>query len=183
MRPTGTVVVVAGPPGSGKSTIGRTVAAASGAALLDQDTLTNPLMARIAVLSGAGDDLDHPSLRGAVRAARYECLRDTAAEIASLGCSVVVVAPFTSEIVDPQAWREFSAPLAARSVLVVVSIDPAESLRRRRSRASSRDLVMPPDARPAAPQRPGPHVDLIVDGSAPDEVSSAQILSLTTGPR
>lgn len=58
---------VAGSPGSGKSTLGRAVAARLGACVLDLDTATNPLLAQLAALTGAGDDLDHPSLRGPIR--------------------------------------------------------------------------------------------------------------------
>lgn len=169
-------VVIGGPPGSGKSSIGREVARRLGAALLDQDTVTNPLVAEIAALTGAGDDLDHPSLRGSVRQARYYCLRDTAAEIVSLGCPAVVVAPFTAELRDPVAWQRFSA-MVPGALLVAVVVDPAEALRRMLSRASARDSKLIGTAPPAAPPPPGGHVGLVVDGG----LSPAETADLVLG--
>ena len=72
----GPVVCVAGQPGSGKTTLGVALADRMGAVVLDMDTATNPLIAAIADLIGAGDDWDHPGLGGPVRAARYRCLVD-----------------------------------------------------------------------------------------------------------
>ncbi|WP_353649954.1 AAA family ATPase [Nakamurella sp. A5-74] len=168
------VIVIGGAPGSGKTSIGKLLARSTGAALLDQDTLTNPLIAQIAALTGAGDDLDHPSLRGEVRAARYACLRDAAAEISGLGCPVVVVAPFTSEIADPIAWQQFSGMLSG-TVLVAVSIDPAESLRRRRMRGLARDGTVAVGSGRAPGAEPGLHVDLVVDGAGFPEELAEQI--------
>ena len=180
-EPPATVIVVGGAPGSGKTTVGALLARRTGAALLDQDTVTNPLIAQIAALTGAGDDLDHPSLRGPVREARYACLRDTAAEISALGCPVVVVAPFTGELRDPVAWQQFSAPFGS-SVLVAVTIDPAESLRRRLSRGSVRDRKLTTDVPAVAADPPGPHVDLVVDGTRSTDELVDEIVSLTTSP-
>ena len=173
---TATVVVLGGAPGSGKTTIGAALARLTGAALLDQDTVTNPLIAQIAALTGAGDDLDHPSLRGPVREARYACSRDTAAEIAGLGCPVVVVAPFTAELRDPVAWQQFSA-LWGPSLLVAVTIDPAESLRRRLSRGEVRDRKLFGAPPPPAGAELGRHVDVVLDGALAVESLVAEILS------
>lgn len=171
-----TCVVIGGAPGSGKSSIGRELARRTGAALLDQDTVTNPLVAEIAALTGAGDDLDHPSLRGSVRDARYACLRDTAAEISALGCPVVVVAPFTAELRDVAAWQRFSAGLPG-VVLVAVAIDPAEARRRMLSRGSARDAKLAAAPPPAPAARPGEHVDLVLDGALPVDESVARALA------
>lgn len=175
------VIVIGGLPGSGKTTVGALLARTIGAALLDQDTVTNPLIAEIAALTGAGDDLDHPSLRGAVRDARYACLRDTAAEISSLGCPVVVVAPFTAEMIDPVAWQQFSSDFHS-SLLVAITIDPAESLRRRLSRGHVRDQKLGGSA-PAVGGFPvGGHVDLVLDGALPPEDLVAEIGSAADFP-
>lgn len=170
------VIVIGGAPGSGKSSIGKLLARSSGAALLDQDTVTNPLIAQIAALTGAGDDLDHPSLRGEVRSARYACLRDTAAEISTLGCAVVVVAPFTAELRDPVAWQEFSSAFDS-PLLVAVTIDPTESLRRRLSRGLARDRRLAASASAPASDLPGDHVDLVVDGALSVDVLVDEIRS------
>src|SRR4051794_1428218 len=94
------VYVVAGPAGSGKSTLGRALAGVTGAVVLDQDIATNPLMAQLALLVGAGNDLDHPALRGPVRQARYQCIVDVEVDNGRLGRDVVMIAPFTAECTD-----------------------------------------------------------------------------------
>lgn len=201
MSPPIWVFAVGGLPGSGKSTFGRAMAVAVGGALLDNDTLTNPLMARIAALTGAGDDLDHPSLRGPVRDARYDCLRDTAAEVAGVGCSVVLVAPFTAELADPVAWQRFSAPLRMAGVtgvfLVQTLVEPATALRRRAARGQVRDRKLQqgrvpglgPVASAAAAAAAGTAgtagasvvrsavADLFVDGTADAGAEAARVLA------
>ncbi|UJH69993.1 AAA family ATPase [Ornithinimicrobium sp. INDO-MA30-4] len=42
MQPVPWVILVTGPPGSGKSSVGAALARHLGAALLDQDSMTNP---------------------------------------------------------------------------------------------------------------------------------------------
>lgn len=136
------LVAVGGIPGSGKSTLAQALAGRLGAALLDLDTLTNPLLSLLAAATGAGDDLDHPSLRGEVRDARYRCLADTAAQVVSAGCSAVAVAPFTVELAELIAWQEFSGSgsnPAISSVLICVHIDPAVARQRRNVRGLPRD--------------------------------------------
>ncbi len=97
-------LLVTGPAGSGKSTLAAAVAGRVGAALLDQDVLTNPLVAIVADLLGAGDDIDHPRLRALVRDVRYAVLLDVAEAPLALGLDVVMVAPFTAEVSSTQAW-------------------------------------------------------------------------------
>lgn len=194
-RPT-QVFAVGGVPGSGKTTFGRALAMAIGGALLDLDTLTNPLLARIAARTGAGDDLDHPSLRGAVRDARYACLRDTGAEVAAVGCPVVMVAPFTAELADPVAWQQFSAALPptgmSRVFLLQTLVDPAVALRRRVARGSARDRKLRHDGSPAADvvgaaggqQDRSTVADLFVDGTVDAGAEAARVLAaLGTLPR
>ncbi|MGI8417360.1 MAG: AAA family ATPase [Nakamurella sp.] len=136
------LVAVGGIPGSGKSTLAQALAGRLDAALLDLDTLTNPLLSLLAAAAGAVDDLGHPSLRGEVRDARYRCLADTAAQVVSAGCSAVAVAPFTLELAEPIAWQEFSGPgsnPAVSSVLICMHIDPAVARQRRNVRGLPRD--------------------------------------------
>lgn len=160
------VYVVAGPAGSGKSTLGRALAGVTGAVVLDQDIATNPLMAQLALLVGAGDDLDHPALRGPVRQARYQCLIDVAVDNGRLGRDVVMIAPFTAECTDRQAWLELSRQLAPAHVrLIWVTVPPEVALSRRVRRNLARDTLA---AHTGLPQpAPTPVVDhLSASGSA-----------------
>lgn len=177
------VVSVGGPPGAGKTTLGRALAVALRAALLDLDTLTNPLVEQIAVRAGAGADPDHPALRGAVRRARYECLRDTAADVAGCGCSAVLVAPFTEELADPSAWAAFARLLIAAGPgpdqglvprLVDVVTDPEIAMTRRALRGLPRDRVF---ARLPAVGR-SPSADFRADGTADPVAEAARLAAL-----
>ena len=138
-----TAIVVAGPPASGKSSLGRALARRLPAALLDQDVLTRPLVAVVAGLVGAGDDLDHPRLRGLVRDARYECLLDSAGLQLRCGTHVVIVAPFTAETMEPVRWQTVQARLQASGATAVhlVWLEASAQLleRRLRRRAAPRD--------------------------------------------
>ena len=172
------VCCVAGMPGSGKSTVGRLLAARLGAVLLDQDTATNPLMAQLARLAGAGDDLDHPALRGPVRQARYDCLIDVAVENVGIGSSVVLVAPFTAEVRDPVSWAELGRrfdPVPLRLVWVAVPAAVARDRRRRRNlprdaawAASTADADVPP---PVVPH-------LLADGTADPATEAGRVAAL-----
>jgi hypothetical protein len=179
------VIAVGGLPGSGKSTLGRQLAIVLRAALLDLDTLTNPLIAQIAGLTEAADDLDHPSLRGSVRQARYACLRDACADVAGAGVAVVMVAPFTAELRSRSAWAEFSAPLAAgRPLLIDTVVDPGLALRRRIRRGLPRDqqITTGTPVGMAAPDQRSPAdrsaADLTADGAADPAREACRLMAL-----
>ena len=64
----------------------------------------------------------------------------TAREIRAFGCPVLLVAPFTGQIRDPDRWAAWSAQLGGAQVrLVWVSCDPEILRRRLLARASERD--------------------------------------------
>jgi predicted kinase len=136
-------LLVAGPPGSGKSNLGRALARRLHLAVLDQDVLTNPLVAVVAGLVDAGDDLDHPRLRELVRDARYECLIDSAELQLRCGTHAILVAPFTAETQDRERWRALERRLracGASAVSLVWLEAPAQLLEHRlRVRSASRD--------------------------------------------
>jgi len=97
-------------------------------------------MAMLAEAAGAGDDLDHPALRGPVRAARYQCLIDIARENYAIGCSVVMVAPFTAECTSYARWCWLELQLRpAFLVLVWVTVPHQLALERRIARDLPRD--------------------------------------------
>jgi predicted kinase len=143
------VVVVTGAPGAGKSATGEALARALGAAPLDQDTLTNPLVDVVAAALGVVDYAD-PRLAEAVRTARYECLLRVAEDCLRSGLPVVLVAPFTAERRDPAAWEALADRLRAAGgspVLAWLRIGPDELARRVLGRGAARDAAKLADVR------------------------------------
>lgn len=134
--------VVAGAPATGKSVFGTDLSWCLGAALLDQDVLTGPLTSVVADLIGAvPGDLDDPRVRSATRRATYDALVQTAAGCLAAGVTVVLVAPFTTERSDAEAWARLESGLGAPggAVLVWTTCPPAEVARRLAARAAPRD--------------------------------------------
>jgi predicted kinase len=127
-------VLVTGAPATGKSTLARLLAGRLGAALLDQDVATGPLVEVVQRLVGT-DDLDDPRLRDATRTARYEVLTALAVENLAAGVPVVLVAPYTAERADPAAWERLRA--AARLALTGSRRDRPPAARPRRGAGPS----------------------------------------------
>src|SRR5688500_16889438 len=130
------VVMVSGPAGAGKSTLGRALAAEMRAALLDLDDLTNPILDAIWAGPGHWNDLEH---RPVVRPARYSVLRAAAAAQVAGGVDVVLVAPFTAELAGGDEWAALIAAVAPAEPFVVWIDAPADVLAARvRGRAAAR---------------------------------------------
>jgi len=162
--------IVAGAPGAGKSTVARLLVAQlePRPALLDKDTVYGPFVA--AALAVAGRDpgeREGPWYDLHVKAHEYRGLTATAREIREHGCPVLLAAPFTGQIRDPDAWRAWIRQLGGGEVrLVWVSCDPAVLRERLVSRGLERDSAklaaygqfverMRPDTPP-----PVPHLEL-----------------------
>jgi predicted kinase len=161
-------VLLTGGPGAGKSTVGRALAATLGAALVDQDTVTGALVAVIADLVGV-HDLDDPRLAGPTRAARYEAVVAVAEDNLRVGTPVALVAPFTRERADIDAWAALDLRLrnaGGAPLLVWLRLRPETALRRLKARGAARDLAKtgePTALDITAPS--GPH--LAVDAERP----------------
>jgi energy-coupling factor transporter ATP-binding protein EcfA2 len=139
--------VVAGAPGAGKSTVAHLLLTALREAgrlvpaLLDKDTLYGGFVA--ATLAAAGRPA--AEREGAwygehVKPYEYGGMTAAAREIASHGCPVLLCAPFTGQIRDPERWDRWVAELGGGPVrLVYVRSDAATLAARLQGRASSRD--------------------------------------------
>lgn len=128
-------ILMTGAPATGKTTVGRLVAGALGAAVVDQDVVTGPLVAAI------GADLDGPA-GAALRAARYESIVATAEDCLSVGTSAVLVAPFTTERSHPDAFRvltERFAAVGASTTLVWLTAPAGVLVARMTERGAGRD--------------------------------------------
>ncbi|WP_299518728.1 AAA family ATPase [uncultured Serinicoccus sp.] len=134
-------VAVTGAPGAGKTSTGRELARVLGAALLDLDTLTNPLV-DLLVASLGGQGYDDPQVAPQVRRARYACLVGAAQDCLRTGTPVVLVAPFTGERADPQAWAVLARTLTeagGEPWLAWLEISAGELGARLRARGAPRD--------------------------------------------
>jgi mannitol-1-/sugar-/sorbitol-6-phosphatase len=155
-------VAVSGVAGSGKSTLGRGVAAALKLPLLDLDTLTNPLLDRLQ------DGRDHwlaAPQAAPIREARYAALLAVAREVVATAGGAVLVAPFTVELRGGPQWQalvEAVAPTPLR--LLHLHGDPELFAARRAHRGEPRDAHRPPDATPVRPAVPHVGIDAELTG-------------------
>ncbi|MDO5678193.1 MAG: AAA family ATPase [Propionibacteriaceae bacterium] len=134
-----------GPPGVGKTTMGRALARALQAALLDLDVMTNPLVDVIAEQVGVPGDYADPDLARVVRGPRYACLVDTAVDCLEARVPVVLVAPFTKERTDEAAWAKLAGALGnagGQAHMVWLRADGDLVRARMTERGALRDRVM-----------------------------------------
>ncbi|HEX8508325.1 MAG TPA: ATP-binding protein [Propionibacteriaceae bacterium] len=142
-------IVICGVPASGKTTFARALASGLRWPLLDLDTLTNPLFEYAGGEFLVDVPSAHPTTRASVNDVRYGCLFDTAAENLSLGVSVIMVAPFTSERTFPAAWARLVERLGVpeRQVnLTWLDTPPSQVVQRMQHRGAARDLEKAKDA-------------------------------------
>lgn len=173
-------ILVCGAPGSGKSTVGALIARQLRAAMLDLDTATASLTAVISALHGA-IDLDDPELARLTRAARYETITGLAEDNLAAGMSAVMVAPFTTERRDPEAWERLQRRMdqvGASTTMVWLRISADDVLRRVEERGAGRDLAKLRGDWPAGLDLDPPSVPHIeVDALLSPAINAATVLS------
>ena len=139
-----TALLISGPPASGKSTVGASLARMLGATLIDQDVATGPLLSVIESLVDV-DDIDDPRLATLTRAGRYEAITHLAEDNLRVGNTVLLVAPFTEERKNLHAWEELVDRLhrAAGGAVTMIwlYLSREELLQRMRARGADRDAA------------------------------------------
>jgi predicted kinase len=135
-------VLVTGPPASGKSTVGTSLARTLGATLIDQDVATGPLVGVIGSLVKV-DDIDDPRLATLTRADRYETITRLAEDNLRVGNTVLLVAPFTEERKNLHAWEDLIHRLQRAAggavTMIWLYLSREELLQRMRARGAKRD--------------------------------------------
>jgi sugar-phosphatase len=153
------IVVVAGPAGSGKSTLGLHLARVMRLPYLDLDTMTNPVLEGLGVVLAEQLHWNDPRLRDVVRPARYRALRDTLADQVAAGLGAVVVAPFTAELQGGDQWDKLVDAAGCVPAVVWVRASPALLAERRAARAADRDAHIVDGADSTPPAVPHVAVD------------------------
>ena len=137
----GEVFVIAGAAGSGKTTFGRALAKRLAIPLLDLDDVTAPLVENFRAAHPQHDEAEALRL---LRDDRYRELQQAAVTATSNRKSVIVAAPFTSEVSSPERWLGFTSPFGSLNTvqLIWLEVSREERLRRMKARGASRDAHM-----------------------------------------
>jgi predicted kinase/predicted DNA-binding protein (UPF0251 family) len=100
------VFLIGGYAGSGKSELARVLSRLTGAAIIDKDTITRPVVERLLEdLGRPAHDRESQTYLEQVRPHEYEALLATIQENAEVGVGVIATAPFIREFKDG-AWIE-----------------------------------------------------------------------------
>jgi predicted kinase len=189
--PRAPVWVVAGAPGAGKSTVAELLLRRLDPvpALLDKDVLFPGFVVEVlAAHDRPFGEREGPFYDEHVKAHEYGGMTAAAAQIRSYGCPVMLVAPFTTQIRDPDRWRAWVDDLGGEPVhLVWVSVAPDLLRRRLVDRGTDRDGGKLEDFSTflgrMAPGTPPPVPHLAVDNTGSLPELSARVEDLVAGGR
>jgi predicted kinase len=173
-------LLIAGPPASGKSLVGASLARTLGATLIDLDVATEPLLGVIRSLVDV-DDIDDPRLARLTRDDRYETITCLAEDNLRAGNTVLLVAPFTEERRTLRAWEarvdRLHRAAGGTVIMIWLYLSREELLQRMRDRGADRDepklsgeqrFIDHLDLRPPV----GPHIPIHAVGSVDQIVRS-----------
>ena len=144
-------VVIAGSPCAGKTTLAAAMATQLRAVLIDKDTVEWPL-ANAALAAAGLEPFAHGSelYTSVLKHAAYETMERIAAQNTACGLPVVLVAPFSSHVKEPEWQPRLQAKLGVQRLLVLwVTASHESLLARKAARGEGRDLVDGPDGNPA----------------------------------
>lgn len=138
------LITVIGTAGSGKSTVAQRLAVTHGAAYLDKDAMSARFVEAALVAAGydPGDRESNPFYRAHILPLEYDSLLDVAGANLRIGRSVVLDAPFSPYLSDPDFIRasasRFDWPPVDMEV-VQVRVSPETLQHRLRERGLERD--------------------------------------------
>lgn len=113
------LVIITGCAGSGKTTIGKTLAQKLGYCYIDKDTVTREYTDFILERSGSSKgDRESDLYRGEILPVEYSVTFKLCREILDNGCNVVLTIPFISQIQDYSKWEEIRNAARIRNIEV-----------------------------------------------------------------
>jgi predicted kinase len=175
-------VVIAGPPASGKTTLGAALARALHHAFIDLDTVTAAMTRAALALAGADETALDGALGERLREARYDTLLDTAAANLDVGLGVVLSGPFTHERTDAGRWAAVRARLGCPdAALICLELNEPARRRRMRVRSAPRDRAkLSAAGATTEPSAPPPGAIRLDAGASADALLDAALAALAT---